>query len=117
MTPKLKNLPCLFFLSITFIAGCNRAPAPPATSPTPPNQDFLAANLDSSVNPGEDFFEYANGGWLKRNPIPASESNWGIGNVVRDELYEQLKTINESSAKKNAAAGTDEQKVGDFWTT
>ena len=44
--------------------------------------DVLAANLDSSVAPGTDFFLYANGGWIKKNPIPGEESNWGIGNLV-----------------------------------
>ena len=58
-----------------------------AEPPAPPQQtDFVAANLDSSVSPGNDFFQYANGGWLKRNPIPPTESTWGIDSLVRNEL-------------------------------
>src|SRR5262249_27483526 len=87
------------------------------SAPAAPKEDFLRANMDTSVNPGDDFFQYANGGWLKRNPIPASEPAWGIGNLVREELYTQLRSINEIAAGKKAAAGTDEQKIGDFWTT
>jgi putative endopeptidase len=79
--------------------------------------DILAANLDRSVDPGQDFFDYANGGWLARNPIPASESGWGIGNLVDEELYLKLRTINERAAQAHALAGSDEQKAGDFWTT
>jgi len=91
--------------------------ATPNPQPTAPKADFLAEHMDRSVNPGDDFFAYANGGWLKAHPIPASESGWGIGNVVREELYVNLRTINEDAAKANAAAGTDQQKIGDFWTT
>ncbi|WP_133498648.1 M13 family metallopeptidase [Cognatilysobacter terrigena] len=80
-------------------------------------QDFLAAHLDRSVDPGVDFFQYANGGWLKAHPIPKSESSWGIGNEVDDELYARLRTISESAAKTKAAAGSDTQKIGDFWAT
>ena len=58
--------------------------------------------MDTSVNPGDDFFAYANGGWLKSNPIPASEAAWGSGNLVREELYVQLRTINENAAQKKA---------------
>jgi putative endopeptidase len=43
--------------------------------------DFLAANIDKTMSPATDFFLYANGGWIKRTPIPASESGWGIGNM------------------------------------
>jgi len=102
-------------LAALTIAGCGGASTPPAA--TPPKEDFLRANMDPSVNPGVDFFEYANGAWLKAHPIPASESGWGIGNVVREELYVNLRKINEDAAKATAAAGTDEQKIGDFWTT
>src|SRR5579871_651988 len=91
--------------------ACHRAAAAPVV------EDVLSANLDPSVNPGDDFFAYANGGWLKRNPIPASESSWGIGNVVREELYGKLRTINEAAAHAAAPAGSDAQKVGDFWIT
>ncbi len=62
-------------------------------------QDFLRANMDVTINPGDDFFTYANGAWLKAHPIPASEAGWGIGNVVREELYVNLRKINEDSLK------------------
>jgi len=79
--------------------------------------DFLMANIDPTVNPGQDFFSYANGGWLKRNPIPNTESAWGIGNVVREQLYLNLRSINEQSAAVSAPPGSDQQKIGDFWAT
>lgn len=80
-------------------------------------KDFLAAHLDTSVDPGVDFFQYANGGWLKAHPIPASESTWGIGNEVDNELYTRLRTISESAALMKTARGSDQQKIGDFWST
>jgi putative endopeptidase len=82
-----------------------------------PAQDFLAAHMDTSVDPGVDFFQYANGAWLKAHPIPASEAGWGIGNEVDDELYARLRGISESAAAQEAAPGSDQQKIGDFWAT
>ena len=79
--------------------------------------DLLAANIDSSVKPGDDFFEYANGGWIKRTPIPGSESGWGIGNLVQDEIYNRLKKINEDAVTSTNAEGSISQKIGDFWQT
>lgn len=102
--------------AIAILTGCSQR-ITTTTTTTPAPTDFLAANIDPSVNPGVDFFQYANGGWLKRNPIPASESNWGIGNVVREQLYVNLRQINEQSASTAAAPGTDQQKIGDFWAT
>ncbi|MDP9278817.1 MAG: M13 family metallopeptidase, partial [Gemmatimonadota bacterium] len=87
------------------------------TTSTPAQTDFLRANIDTTVNPGDDFFQYANGGWLKRNPIPNTESAWGVGNVVREQLYLNLRRINEQAAVSSQAAGTDQQKIGDFWAT
>src|SRR6516225_3432327 len=105
----------LFLLATALISGCNKPQT--QSQPAAPKQDFLVADMDPAINPGDDFFQYANGGWLKKNPIPATESSWGIGNVIHEEIYTQLRTINENAAKSNAAAGTDEQKIGDFWTT
>ncbi|GAA3969459.1 M13 family metallopeptidase [Mucilaginibacter dorajii] len=79
--------------------------------------DPVFNNLDTSVSPGTDFFKYANGGWLKRNPIPAAYSSWGIGNVVSEELRDRLKKINEDALAANASKGTITQKIGDFYFT
>ena len=79
-------------------------------------QDILAANLDTSINPGDDFFAYANGGWIKKNPIPADQSSWGIGGLVVEENRKRLREIAENAVKANAPDGTDQQKIGTFWT-
>lgn len=78
--------------------------------------DVLAANMDTTVSPGEDIFEYANGGWIKKNPIPADQSSWGIGNLVIEENLKRLREISEKSAAAKAAKGSDEQKIGNFWS-
>jgi putative endopeptidase len=78
--------------------------------------DVLAVNLDSTVSPGNDIFQYANGGWIKNNPIPNDLSSWGIGNLVIEENLKRLREIAEKSASANAAKGSAEQKIGDFWT-
>ncbi|MBS1946127.1 MAG: M13 family metallopeptidase [Bacteroidetes bacterium] len=85
-----------------------------STTSTAP-ADFLAADMDSSVSPSQDFFEYANGGWIKKTLIPADESSWGIGYMVQDEIYSRLKKINEEALQQQAAPGSVAQKVSDFW--
>jgi putative endopeptidase len=78
--------------------------------------DIIVANLDTTVNPADDFFAYAEGGWIKANPIPGDQTTWGIGQLVQDDIYKRLRTISEEAAKKNAKSGTDQQ-IGDFWTS
>ncbi|MEO8117076.1 MAG: M13 family metallopeptidase N-terminal domain-containing protein, partial [Bacteroidota bacterium] len=87
------------------------------TAETPAKKDVLAVNMDTTVNPADDFFDYANGGWIKNNPIPADQSSWGIGALVIQENQNRLKEIAENAAKANAAQGTADQKIGDFWKT
>ena len=84
------------------------------TAETPKN--VFAADIDTTVNPVDDFFDYANGKWIKDNPIPGDESSWGIGNIVFNENQQRLHEISEAAAKEGGAKGSASQKIGDFWT-
>lgn len=79
------------------------------------DNDPVFKNMDTSVKPGDDFFKYANGTWLKKNPIPPAYSAWGIGNVVEEELRNRMKKINEDALKAGAPKGSNTQKIGDFY--
>lgn len=91
-------------------AACNTANKQSAEQP---KEDVLAAHVDSSANPGDDFFTFSNGKWIKNNPIPSDETSWGIANLVNDELYTRKLTINENAAK-NGGTGIDAM-IGNFW--
>lgn len=100
----------VFSIVCCSLAACNNHSSKESSKP-----DILAADVDSTVKPGDDFFDFANGGWIKRTTIPASESGWGIGNMVQDDIYAKLKKINEDAVNAKAANGTITQKIGDFW--
>ncbi len=80
------------------------------------NPGIVLTNMDTMMLPGNDFNFYANGVWLKNNPVPATESRWGSFNEIEDRNLEKLRSIvNEVSSDKNAAKGTDRQLVGTFY--
>jgi putative endopeptidase len=79
--------------------------------------DFLTQAIDSSINPGDDFFKFATGTWMKNNPIPPTERAWGIGNLVQEETYARLKGILHDAENSNSPKGSNEQKIGDFYFT
>ncbi len=79
------------------------------------HEDVLAQDIDTTVQPGTDFFKYANGAWLKANPIPPTERGWGVGNLVREEIYRQLSTINTNAETSGASRGSNAQKIGDYY--
>ncbi|MBL7792470.1 MAG: M13 family metallopeptidase [Saprospiraceae bacterium] len=93
--------------------GCKQ-PAPQSETPA---KDILSANMDTTVNPGDDFFAFANGGWIKNNPIPDEQSSWGIAYLVIEENRNRLRKITEQAAAQKASQGSAEQKIGDFWAT
>lgn len=74
--------------------------------------------MDLTVNPGADFFQYANGGWVKANPIPSTESSWSSFNELRNHNLDILKKILDASAKNTKAPkGSNTQKIGDFYAS
>lgn len=108
----MKKIQWLLALPLAFAAinGCKEK----ATT----TQKFIeTANMDSSVKPGDDFFLFVNGKWIKNTEIPSTES--GIGSFL--DLYNRtkanLKSILEDVSKGGQSAGSIEQKVGDFYAS
>lgn len=75
------------------------------------------ADMDLSKNPGNDFYNYASGTWIKNNPVPPKETRWGSFNKLRDFNINAVKTIlNDAANNKKAAPGSIERRVGDFYS-
>lgn len=75
-----------------------------------------AKNFNTSVPACTDFYQHANGNWLKTTTIPAEYSSWGVFNEINERNLDTLKGILESAAaNKNAKPGSNEQKLGDFY--
>ena len=106
----MRNLP-IFLMLVFLFMSCN------VKKDIVNKPDFIAVNIDSSVNPSDDFFEYASGNWIKNNPIPGEQSSWGIGNLVIEENTKRLREISEKAATANDKPGSANQKIGDFWIT
>ncbi len=74
------------------------------------------ANMDLTVKPGNDFYMYASGTWIKNNPVPAKETRWGSFNQLRDFNINAVKDVLEKAiADKKAANGSVAKRVGDFY--
>ncbi len=93
----------------TVSGGCTGAPMMFGLAPDTETSKLLA-NMDSSANPCQDFYEYADGGWIKNNPIPAAYPRWGTFNLLQDHNQEVLRGILEAAAKADAAKGSNAAK-------
>jgi predicted metalloendopeptidase len=78
---------------------------------------FDTANLDRTCKPCDDFYQFAMGGWMKANPIPPEYPIWGSFSQLADRNQKNLREILEAAAESKAAAGTNEQKIGDFYSS
>src|SRR5437764_8004939 len=90
------------------------------TTPTPEDKNappFDIANMDTSVKPSDDFFMYANGGWIKRMPIPPEYSRWGSFNQLIEKNNDALHDVAERAARETTATEPDAKKVGDYYAS
>lgn len=91
---------------------------PEVVEETPKNLGFNLADLDTTVDPCDDFYQYVAGGWMKNNPIPGTESRWGNFNILVEENNAKVRGLLDSvSAAGNLTKGEYDQLVGDFYTS
>src|ERR1700744_1695658 len=102
----------LFALPLVCAVAALAAAPPPVES-----HGVQRANMDTSVRPGDDFNLYANGGWLKTAGIPPDQASWGSFSTLRDNAARRTADLIEDIAKKKAAPGSNEQKIGDFYAS
>lgn len=108
MTPRQFIASFFIFISL-ILCGCGGREKPA----TP---DLIASMMDTTVNPGADFFHYALGTWVKNNPIPPAENRWGINVEVQNEVYDRLVKICRDAAA-NPGDKKSTQMVGALWAT
>src|SRR5271168_541683 len=74
------------------------------------------SNLDRSVKPCDNFFQFAAGGWIKNHPIPPEFPSYGSFSALQESNRDKLHTILEAASKNTSAApGSVDQKIGDFY--
>src|SRR5215475_6424466 len=102
------------FASVIFSACSNRSEPPASTAPS---IGIDIAGMDKSVNPGDAFYEYVNGGWLKATEIPADKSRYGIFTMLSDETRKRTVAIIQESANGGASATEEARKIGDYYSS
>ncbi|WP_080239605.1 M13 family metallopeptidase [Spirosoma rigui] len=104
-----------FGLSVLCLIACQKKNE---ESEVPRRTSFFdRAGMDTTVNPGDDFFTYANGGWLKKTTIPGDQTGWGSFYQLYEENQLKTRSILEEAAAANAKTGSVEQQVGDLYAS
>ena len=84
--------------------------------PKPMKSKIDKTNLDTTMKPGDDFYEYANGGWMKKNPLTAEYARYGQFDALAEKNREQLKElVLEQAAQKDAPENSNAKKIGDLY--
>jgi endothelin-converting enzyme/putative endopeptidase len=86
-----------------------------AVTNPPASHGIAIANMDPSVKPGDNFYLYANGGWLARTEIPADRAGVGVFSTLADRSNKNVAAIIEEAAKSNAPAGSNTRKMADLY--
>ena len=106
----------IIIISIIAALGLRAEPQPQIAQNSPP---IDPKNMDTSVKPGDDFFRYANGAWIKRTEIPPEYSRWGAFNELIERNNDALHTIAEKASKTpvDPKLSPETQKVGDYYAS
>ena len=105
----MRNLYLLLLLPVLAI--------PRAAAETPSANSFNVSSLDRKADPCEDFYQFACGGWLSKNPIPADQSDWGRFHELAERNRALLRGILEKASDASAQRSGDDRKLGDYYAS
>src|SRR3990167_9674194 len=120
---RLKTLLLAACAPVILAACATTAPAPaptpvveaPRPKPAYGTFGFDTAGMDASVKPGDDFFSYANGTWVKTTEIPADRSSYNTFAVLREAATKRTVDLIETAAKTQGPAGSEARMIGDYY--
>ncbi|OUD34507.1 M13 family metallopeptidase [Flavobacterium sp. FPG59] len=105
----MKNLKISLVAAVVLMASCNK------------KEELISGvtkkNMDTLVKPGDNFDAYVNGTWVKNNKIPADKTSYGAFDILYDQSQKDVKAIIEEASKGTFAEGSDEQKIGDYYSS
>ncbi|MCU4173476.1 M13 family metallopeptidase [Carboxylicivirga sp. N1Y90] len=108
----------LYHIGLSVIAACLTLGACQVTNKetkTLIKPEFTENDMDLSVDPGSDFYEYANGGWRKQHPLPDDKSRFGSFDLLAEDNKKMVRSIIENAAAEKGEKGSINQKIGDFY--
>ena len=113
---SLERTHMLLFRTSTLAAVLAFAATLAAAAPLP--QEANAQNdMDRSIKPGDDFYRYANGGWLKTAVIPPGQSSYGTSAMLKENTSQRVHDLIQDAAATQSAKGSVTQKVGDYYAS
>jgi putative endopeptidase len=102
-----------------FVLACASAPSQPppqtAAKESAPAHGLDVAGMDPSVKPGDDFFRYANGNWIKSTEIPPDRSSWSAGAILSELTAKRTADLIQEAAK--GASSAEAKKIGDIYAS
>ena len=116
---KKSNLKTINLLLIAVLIFCSLYSCQTKNENTVSRKDLIDLSArDTTASPAQDFFEYANGSWLKNTKIPGDKAGWGSALILRDKVLHQMKAILDScSSLKNPEPGSPAQQIGDLYAS
>lgn len=98
-------------ISMALITSCNQQ------KKVDQKETLDVSLIDTTVNPAQDFYHYANNGWIKNNPLPDDESRYGSFDQLAKETSMKVQKLVKDLSKQEFESGTIEQKISDFYST
>lgn len=80
-------------------------------------QSVSTQDMDRSIKPGDDFYQYANGGWLRTVEVPAGQASYGTSAMLIEKNNQRVRELIQSAASAHSAKGSLAQKVGDYYAS